>query len=230
MIIPKKANKYKLKKKWRFWRAFKRVFLRKKKKSMFHKLSWVFNNKRVMWHQIYTLYGKCIKHLAYKKTQTKFLFGAKFFQILSFFELRLDILLSRMLLTKSYLKSQILLKNKQVLVNGKVKMRAYITSPGDIIQKIDLRQNKKSKFHSVPSWRKFKWRKWLKRYKKKSQYRKTDRIFILVKKNLIVNFVEINHKIASGIVLRRPLWGEILLENKKRMFRLKRLKKIYFLY
>ena len=48
--------------------------------------------------------------------------------------------------------------------------------------------------------------------------------------NLIINYMQIHYNIYSGILLRKPLLGEILLSNYKRMLSKNLLKKIYTLY
>jgi len=47
---------------------------------------------------------------------------------------------------------------------------------------------------------------------------------------LAINFIEVFYKIMSGIVLYKPMIGEIIILNKKRMLSIRLLKKIYFLY
>lgn len=221
-----KIQQKKLKKKWRFWRLFKRFFLKKKKIKMFYRLKWIFDQKRIIWHNLYTLYGSRIKYLKYKKTQTRFLFGVRFFKILSYFELRLDILMLRLGWVDSRLLAKSLISKGDVLVNGKKKKSQFLVNVGDTVQKIPRKLIKKRFF--LLKWRRFKWNRWRQQFWKIGT--KVPRIFWLFKKNLVVNFLEINYKIFSCIILREPLTGEILLEKQKRMWSTKRLKKIYFLY
>ena len=42
--------------------------------------------------------------------------------------------------------------------------------------------------------------------------------FSAIKKNVCVNFLEVNYKLALGILLRQPKLGEILLENQLKRF------------
>lgn len=222
-----KFQRKKLKKKWRFWRLFKRFFLKRKKLKMFPRLAWIFNQKRVIWHNLYTLYGREIKKLKYKKTQTKFLFGIRFFKVLAYFELRLDILLVRLGWVSSRFVGVDLINKGNILINGKTQKNShFLVKIGDIIQKTLSKPLKKRFF--LLKWRKFKWNRW-RRYSRKFKIN-APRAFWLFKKNLTVNFLEVNYKIFSCIALRQPLAGEVLLDKQKRLWSTKILKKIYFLY
>jgi hypothetical protein len=50
------------------------------------------------------------------------------------------------------------------------------------------------------------------------------------KSSLFLNFILINYLIFVAILIRRPLAGEILIKNNKKLLSLQMLKKIYFLY
>ena len=78
-------KKRKLKKKWRFWRTFKFFFLKNKTLRFFSKIKWFFNQRRILWHHLSTVYGKKIKALVFKKVSKKIAFGSFFFFYLSFF-------------------------------------------------------------------------------------------------------------------------------------------------
>lgn len=54
--------------------------------------------------------------------------------------------------------------------------------------------------------------------------------FSKAKSGLCVNYMEINHKINTGVLLRRPFWGEILVNKQRKMLTVNLLKKVYFLY
>ena len=66
--------------------------------------------------------------------------------------------------------------------------------------------------------------------KTKRQIKKIYKFFWLIKKNLIINYLEVNYRIFSFIQIRKPVIGEILLNNKSKMLSANLLKKIYFLY
>jgi hypothetical protein len=60
--------------------------------------------------------------------------------------------------------------------------------------------------------------------------KKFRRIYFLLKKSFIFNFMEINYHYYFSILLRYPLLGEISYRNKKRLLTSRLLQKIYFLY
>ena len=129
-IVKKKINKskvtvvrffkkQKLKKKWRFWRAFKFFFLKNKTLRFFSKVKWFFNQKRILWHHLATVYGKKIKALVFKKVSKKIAFGSFFFFTLAFLELRLNILIVRMRFAAKLLIANEVINNGSIRVNNK---------------------------------------------------------------------------------------------------------------
>jgi len=86
-----------------------------------------------------SLYGtKTLKKLSFKKTQTKYLFGIRFFKILPFLELRLDVLVLRLGLAFSYFQAREVILKKKILVNGIFKKKHYLVRVGDIIQRVRI--------------------------------------------------------------------------------------------
>ena len=112
---------------------FKFYFLRRKKKIFFTKLKWFFYQKRIIWHQLATIYGKKIKNLVYSNHKVKTIFNSKFGKILSKLELRLNIIIIRLGFVNKLLEANELIKNKEVLVNGLVKNKYYIISVSDLL-------------------------------------------------------------------------------------------------
>lgn len=220
--------KKKFKKKWRFWRQFKFFFLKNKKKNFFTKLKWFFNQKRIVWHQLSSIYGKKIKNLAYSNNQSKVIFNVRFFNLLIFLESRLNILLLRIGFGFKLLEVNNLIKSNNIVINNQHKQCNYLVKVGDIIKCIFPKFLKQKRFKRL-KWRRFKWIKWRK-LKKESFKNNLIKFFWLSKKNLIINYVEINFKIFSAIILRKPLMGEILINNNNKMLSLNLLKKIYFIY
>ena len=102
---------------------------------MFYKLKWFFNQRRIIWHQVLTLYGKKIKSLIYVKNQAKLVFGLRFFKSLAFLELRLNILVLRMRFALKLIESNILIDKGFILVNGFKKTKNYIVRVNDIIKR-----------------------------------------------------------------------------------------------
>lgn len=233
LMLKKKNSKIvshifrKLKKKWRFWRVFRFYFLRRKKKNFFSKINWLFNQRRIVWHQLSVIYGKKIKNLVYTNHKSKKIFNSKFGSILCKLELRLNILLIRIGFVTKLQQADFLISNYQITVNFFVKHKRYLLSKNDLIffkttcLKIrDFQRFKKN------CWKYSKWNKW----KRQSKNKKFRRIYFSLKKNFIFNFMEINYYYYFAILLRSPLLGEISYRNKKRFLISRLLQKIYFLY
>lgn len=233
-----KANlftKYKLKKKWRFWRQFKKFFLgRKKKKILFHKLNWTFFQKRIVWHQLSSLYSHSIKNLIHSKNQTKVMFGARFFKMISLLELRLNILVLRMQLSTKLAEANSLIAEGNIRLNGLKCHKNTLVCVNDIVSKqLDSNPNKSGIRTERLNWRRWKWRKWRRKNKSLKKHLKQalpTPAFKKIKINLAANYIEMNYKIQAGVVIKKPILGEVLLSNKNRMLRSATLRKIYFLY
>lgn len=86
-----------------------------------------------MWHHFCSLYGNGIKFLVFKKTKKKIAFGKPFFSIISFLELRLNILLIRIRFASKLLESNVLVANGSINVNGSFKQKSYLCKVNDII-------------------------------------------------------------------------------------------------
>ena len=253
MDLPWKSKlsfvKHKLKKKWRFWRIFKRYFLGRKKKNFFYKLKWAFNQKRILWHQLLALYGKKIKQSVYSKNQTKIMFGSRFFNSLSFLELRLCVLVMRVRFAFKVIEGSKLVDLGLVRVNGSKKTKNYIVRLGDIlkreyssntIEKIVcyffskglpflpvLKQAVILKRQERLKWRGHLWNKWEKKNRNKTF--KVKPVWF-VRQNIFINYVETNYKVFVAILLSKPKVGDILLVNKKSMLCLNILRGSYLLY
>ena len=88
-----------------------------------------------MWHHFSSLYGKKIKHLVFQKTKKKIAFGKPFFNVISFLELRLNVLLIRMCFVSKLLEANNLLSKKLICINGSFKQKNYLVRVNDIIKK-----------------------------------------------------------------------------------------------
>jgi hypothetical protein len=236
--ISKKFVVWKLKKKWRFWRSFKFYFLRQKKKFFFPRISWLFNQKRIIWHQLSVIYGKKIKNQAYSHHKSKFLFNSRFGGLLTRLELRLNIILLRLCFIDKLQKANEIIKCGNVRVNSICKHSRYLVSKNDLII-YNKRVFKKRKLKMIKYFRRIRTRhlKWkvrrkLKKYPVlKKGIKKKNRNFIFsLRRNFIFNFMEINYRCFSAILLRYPLLGEISYRNKKRLLTSTLLNKVYFLY
>ena len=225
--VVRSFKKHKLKKKWRFWRTFKFFFLKNKTLRFFSKIKWFFNQKRILWHHLSTVYGKKIKYLAFKKISKKIAFGSFFFFTLAFFELRLNILIVRMRFAGKLLMANEFINNGSVLVNNKKRSIHYLTRVNDVVQK-QLQKGglKKLKILKRRKWKAYIWRKW----KKKKKWSKERKSPYLRRQALYLNFIELNYRILSGIIIRKPMLGEILLVSQKKLIASTMLKKLYYLY
>ena len=226
----KKINyfiKKKAKKKWRFWRAFKFYFLRRKKKFYFFRMKWLFNKKKILWRQLSVVYGKRIKNKVYHNNKSKVIFNKRFMFILRNLELRLNVLLVRLHFVTKLLQANIVILKNKVRVNGEAKHKCYLVSIGDLItyHKKDMCSKRFKKL----KWKRYRWKQ-IKIKKKKLKKKRIVNMYFLLRKNFILNFMEINYYYFSAILLRNPCLGEISYRNKKQLLRSTILKKIYFIY
>ena len=217
----------KLKKKWRFWRVFRFYFLRSKKKTFFPKKNWLFNQRKIIWHQLSTMYGKRIKNLAYKTSKSKVIFNSKFGSVLCKLELRLNVLMVRMGFVNKLQLVNRFISGGKVSVNFIIKDKKYSVRIGDLISFImpSLKKDNLKRFKKH-QWRRLKWNKW----KIQSKKKKSRRLYVVLKKNVLFNFMEINYYHYFGLLLRCPLLGEIVYRNKKRLLISRLLQKIFFIY
>ena len=147
--------------------------------------------------------------------------------ILRKLELRLNILLVRLHFVTKLLQADILILKNKVRVNGKIKHKGYIVFVGDLItyHKNDTYSQRFKKLKRIPIT--------IKRRKIKKKNLKKKRkvnMYFLLRKNFILNFMEINYYYFSAILLRNPCLGEISYRNKKQLLISTILKKIYFIY
>lgn len=184
-----------------------------------------------MWHYFSSLYGKQIKHLVFQKTKKKTAFGKPFFSIVAFLELRLNILLIRMRFVSKLLESNLLLTKKLIDVNGIFKQKNYLVRVNDIIKSTPKKLKNPIARFFTKKWRLFLWRKWRKTNKFSKQKTKRVSMFWFSKKIVLsLNYLEVNYKILTGIIVRKPLFGETLISSSKKILSSTMLKKIYFLY
>lgn len=219
---------WKLKKKWRFWRVFRFYFLRTKKKHFFPKIKWLFNQRRIVWHQLAVMYGKKIKNWAYTNHKSKIIFNSKFGSILCKLELRLNILMLRMSFVNKLQQADSLISDGNIVVNGVCKHQRYSLQKSDVISlKFSILKVGDSKRFKKLRWRRYNWRKW-RRKTRKNQKRRN--MYYLLRKNFLFNFMEINYYYYFGILLRFPLLGEIVCRNRKNLLTSRLLQKILFIY
>lgn len=225
-------QKYKLKKKWRFWRFFKRYFLRKKKKKFFTKRRWLFFQRRIIWRQLVVRYGKVLK---YKRFQAHVQgLGRCFYKLLVYLELRLNIFVITLGLIprcNNITKMNLALMKKLISVNFKFKKRHYFVQAGDILQHRDF-SYRKSFRKFVKRWRIFSWFRWrdlrwriwrIGRFKRKLRKR-------MARQAVSRSFVEFLPRFYLVTVLRHPFWGEIMVNLRRKFLSPFFLRRVFFLF
>jgi len=140
----KVAHRWKLKKKWRFWRLFKNFFLIEKKKnssavtnsSFFTKLKIFYNYKRIVIKQYNILYN-----LAKSKSYnffSKYFGGVKFIKVLTELEMRFSVVVLRLFFAKNITQAENLIKDKKILINNTYKNFKYTLKPKDLLRKVGV--------------------------------------------------------------------------------------------
>lgn len=231
VIFKKKFSKrFKLKKKWRFWRFFKRYFLKSKKRKFFIRLKWLFFQRRIIWRQMVVLYGKAFKKKVFKIHEKKF--GKCFFRLLSYLELRLNVFLVRINFVSKILDANKIISKKQVLVNFRSKKLGYLIKVNDLIEDRSSHNIRKAYKRCIKFWRRFSWHRWRRarfvRYKIRC-LRSTLR-WNVIRFAVIRNFVEIRQKTSLCVLLRNPFWGEIFIEKKRLYLLPKFIRKVFYFY
>ena len=236
-IIKLKQNNiktFKLEKKWRFWRSFKQSFLNIKKITFYKKLEWNYNTKRLIWHQILSLYLPKKKNLLVNFNTNK-INHIKFYFFIKKLELRLSTILLRARFVFKIINSYNAIKMNLILVNGIIiNKNNYILRIQDLFQK--RRTNICKTYFKITKrriyrlqWRKFRWKKarfLLWKIRRTSHFN----LYWTRKQNTFLNFLEINYKIPAGIIIKQPFLKELLIKKQTKLFNSTLLKKIYFLY
>jgi hypothetical protein len=83
---------------------------------------------------------------------------------------------------------------------------------------------KKPKTLKRRKWKAYIWRRW------KKKWRRGRKSTHLRRQVLYLNFIELNYRIWSGVIIRNPMLGEILLLSQKKLIASTMLKKLYYLY
>ena len=221
-------KKTKFIKKWLFWKRFKFFFLQPSNLSLFVSLKKIINQKKNLFFHFSNIYGRKFKHLIFTHSTHKILFGKRFYFVLSFLELRLNILLFRLRFFVRLLDVNLAILNGLIRINGKcIKKNIIIAILDIIIYKMSL---KKTSRYNRFIWRDFKWNKWIVLSKKNGINRNWIRLKYKSKVFSIINYLEINYKLLGGCLVRRPFFGEILLGSNQLKYNRLLFKKIYFLY
>jgi len=125
------TKRFKLKKKWRFWREFKKYLLFDKS-HIFVKFDWLYNNKRLLNHQFLESYSTAVT-LKLKQFYKNKISKPRLITFLSNIEYRLDVLTLRIFKVKSIKWIWILLYFGYITINLKKKSRSYVLQRGDLI-------------------------------------------------------------------------------------------------
>jgi len=190
--------KFKLLKKFRFWRSFKKIFLRKKRKNFFLRFVWLFNNKRILLHHFKAIYGYSLKKLVFTPCY-KYCFNAHLFDFFSHIEMLLYVLLVRVKFYLKIIESLSHIKKKILSINGNIIVYPkYLVSVGDILQKCRLQLfSKRLRFYKY-LWRRDRWKKV--KYKRSRLSKKRyisiykfskKKIYLLILYRLIIIFLHL---------------------------------------
>lgn len=237
-VIKKKPSRFfKLKKKWRHWRFFKRYFLSIKKIKFYTKLQWRFNNVRILWHQLKKFYLPALKNLLFSQ---KKIGHNKFYFFLQKLELRLCVLLLRARFCYKLINAYNAIKMNFVLVNGVIMNKIhFLLVIQDLFQKrrlikrlkLDLTFKRRQLEKRIIrfKWRKYRWKRarfviW------KTRRLSHFNLYWSKKQNTTVNYLEINYKIPACIIIKQPFLKELFLSRNHKILTKAILKKVYFLY
>jgi len=195
----------------------------------------LFDHNRIIKHQVLSLYGISLKKLLCKRLHL----DSFFFNLLTFLELRLSSLVFRIFFFRKLLVAIREILKGGILINGNACHKNFLVKCKSLIQYRKVFSNSVV-FDSlsllnkifVGKWRKYSWWKWRKKRKKIFTFKKRSSFRVIKKKkiNTVINYVESNYRTRDSILLYKPVWGEILIVNKKRMLAYSLLNKIYFLY
>ena len=182
------TKKFKLKKKWRFWREFKRYFLYDKTHILI-KFKWLHNYKKILNHQYLESYNVGLQSKIcriYKKKISK----SRLFSYLLNFDYRIDILSMRIFKIKRLKLTWALLYFGYLTVNFKPVTRYYILKVNDIIFGFFLLIN----FNFI--------------YKIRFKRRNSRQLY---------SFLERESKINTFICLTPPIRYSTIISNKERL-------------
>ena len=218
-----KLNYFKLKHIRKNIKNYKRFFVWKKKFQFISRLRWFFNNTQVVEKYFIHTY-----HLKESNFLKKVKFGCrrklrnKIYNFLYGLNLRLDLLLTNFHFINDFKQSKVLIKNRCIKVNNIIlNTNNYSIKTGDKISvcfKKIYNLEKLEECKKLISKHSFKFiRKRRKiRYRLKRQFR-----YKFLWRHTIVNFLEINYRIFTVIILRPMYINEI---RKKFFFKIARIK------
>lgn len=230
----KVRRKYKLKKKWRFWRFFKQFFLRSKKKKLFTKIRWLFFHRVVIFRQLIARYGNLLK----KKVLDLHInpLNRGFFQLLNYLELRLNIFVTTIKLIPRIFKvlevNKVIFR-KKILVNFQPKRRYYLLKVGDFIQNIAHYEISQSlKKYVTLRWRRFTWSRWRQMrwrlFRRRSCRRPAQFSW---KKGVVCRaFTETRYRFLLALIIRYPFWGEIMVNRRRKLTSIKFFRRLFFCF
>jgi hypothetical protein len=200
--------KHKVIKSLRFRRLFKQFFIYQKKKDFFIKTNSLFNTKRIMKHQFKFLFNFSYKSLS---SYTKFKNSSciHFFDYWFILERSISILLIRIKFFIKYNFIKESLKLKFIAVNGNIINRLnYLLSPSDLLQKCKLKKYNSIIRCKLYYWRKTRWKK-VSYIIKKFYSKRYINYYRASKISIFLNYLEINYKANSAILLRNPIYQEV---------------------
>ena len=232
----KNKKQYKLHKKWLFFKVLKQTFFKKKSKYFFTKLSKFFYQKKLLLFYFYNLYGRGVKSTMFAKYKKKHICGKRFIFFLNLVELRLNVFIVRIHFVYKIIEANYIIKKGFIYINNKIVLGNKFINIYDVVQKkttiiktnkrlnsqkkiVLVKQNRK-KTSFIKNWRRFLRKKRVIKHKFFWKYRI----------NILFNCIEVNYKIFTCILLRAPMYKELILRSRIKSLDSTLLKQLYLLY
>ena len=219
--------KHKVIKSLRFKRLFKQFFIYQKKKNFFLKINSLFNSKRILKHQFKFLfnisYKLLLSNISFKNSTS-----LHFFDFWLILERSISIILIRI---KFIIKVNIIkesLKLKLIAVNGNIiNQSKYLLSPFDLIQKCKFKKKSSIIRCKLYYWRNTRWKK-VSYMIKKFYSKRYINYYRASKISIFLNYLEINYKGNSAILLRNPIYQELFFNFNPKSYSVFHYKFLYY--
>jgi len=211
----------------RFRRLFKQFFIYQKKKKFFIKINSLFNSKRIVKHQFKFLFNFSYRFLL-SYTTFKHSISIHFFDYWLILERSISIILIRIKFFIKYNFIKESLRLKLIAVNGNIiNQLNYLLLPSDLVQKCKFKKYNSNIRSKLYYWRKTRWKKVsyiIKKFysKKYINYYKASKI------NIFLNYLEINYKGNSAILLRKPIYQELFFNLNPKNYTVFHYKFLYY--
>lgn len=182
-----------------------------------------------------TLFGNKIQKLCFTPF-TKYGANNHFFDYWVVLESFIFVILVRVKFCYKIKESLLSIKKKLVAVNGAIILYPkYSLKPCSLFQKYRLNtykdavSNKKLKVKVRIKRHLWRWYRWKPaRYRLKRFYKKRYiNLYFLSKVNILFNYIEINYSSNSAVYIRKPLYDELFLNFKRKVYKSLMFKALY---